>query len=303
MTELRPPHVKVLLATFNGATWLREQLETAMAQQGVRVSLLVSDDGSTDDTLDTLYRWAQQHHDAEILPPRGPQAGAANNFFHLLRNVRLDEDVDYVALCDQDDRWLPDRLARAIARMAEDGAAAYSSDVIAFWPDGTKRLLGKANSQRRWDHLLEPAGPGCTYVMHRELAAEIQMELRHDPERFFGVGYHDWLIYAFARSRRLRWTIDPQPSLWYRQHAHNELGANMGIAGIQRRWGRLTSGWFREQVLLIADLCGEQGEPVSRLRRLNIADRLWLAAHATDLRRRPRDQLAFAAMVLLGVLR
>ena len=101
-----------------------------------------------------------------------------------------------------------------------------------------------------------------------------------------------------------RWTIDPEPGVLYRQHSHNELGANFGLAAVRRRWGRLRTGWFRRQVLQIAGLWpGEHGPLVARLRRLAWRDRLWLAWAARSCRRRPRDQLALAAMLLLRVKR
>jgi rhamnosyltransferase len=298
------PHALVLLATHNGARWLDEQLGSIVAQQGVCVSVIVSDDHSSDDTIASLDRWAADHRLAlSRLPPTAARLGAAGNFLRLLREAPL-EGADLVALADQDDVWQPGRLARALAQLREHGAQGYSSDVMVLWPDGHQVPLGKACPQRAFDHLFEPAGPGCTYAFSPDLAKALQQELRSEPPRFEGIGYHDWLIYAYARLQGFRWVIDPEPGVLYRQHANNELGANVGPAGARRRLRRLTSGWFRGQVLQIASLWpGAPVELLSRLRRLGIGDRVWLAAHASQLRRRPRDQLALAATLLLGVLR
>ena len=297
------PHVLVLLATYNGVRWLPDQLETLLAQQGVRISILISDDGSSDGTLQVAADLALRHPCIEVLPPSEVRLGAAGNFFRLLRSAAL-EHIDYVALCDQDDLWLPGRLAGAIAQIEEQDAAGYSSDALAFWPDGRERRLKKASPQRSLDFLFEPAGPGCTYVVGAALARSLQQELRREPERFAGIGYHDWLIYAYARLHGQRWVIDPAPTVRYRQHSSNELGANFGLAGIRRRWGRLTSGWFRGQVLQIANLWPRVPRDfLLRLTRLRWKDRLWLAARARHLRRRPRDQLALALMLILQILR
>ena len=297
------PRVLVLLATFNGAQWLDEQLDSILGQHGVRVSILVADDGSSDGTVALVERRLSAQQSSAILPAAGHRLGAAGNFLRLLRDARM-EGNEFVALADQDDIWQLDRLARAIEQLRSNAADGYSSDATAFWPDGRRRLLGKAFPQRQFDHLFEPAGPGCTYVLGASLAHAIQLELRREPQRFEGVGYHDWLVYAFARTHGFRWIIDAVPGVLYRQHAHNELGANFGPAGVGRRWRRLTSGWFRGQVLQIAKLWpGAHDHLAERLARFELRDRLSLAVAARKCRRRPRDQLALAAMLLLHVLR
>ena len=295
--------VLVLMATFNGAPWIDEQVASIVGQEGVQLAWAFADDGSTDTTPDRLHQLATSLPQASVLAPAARRLGAAGNFLRLLRQVSLDE-VDFVALADQDDIWQAGRLARALDVVRQQQADGYSSDAIAFWPDGRRRRLGKACPQRAFDHLFEPAGPGCTYVLTVRLARAVQQELREKPERFDGIGYHDWLIYAFARTHGFRWVIDPTLGVLYRQHDHNELGANFGLGGVERRWGRLTSGWFRRQVLQIASLWpGDHGPLVARLRRLAWRDRVWLACAARGCRRRPRDQLAMAAMLLLCVLR
>ena len=298
------PHVLVLLATYNGTAWLQELLRSIVEQRGVHVSILASDDQSTDGTPTLLVEWAHRTGiGLELLRPSSQRLGAAANFLKLVREARF-ETVDAVALADQDDIWDSDRLARAIASIRDDKLAAYSSDVEAFWSNGERRRLSKAGPQRRFDHLFEPAGPGCTYVLSVDFASRLQAELRHDPQRFEGIGYHDWLIYAYARSHGDRWKIDPHPGVAYRQHGANELGANHGLTAVSKRWHRLTSGWFRAQVLYIAQLWPTDDEDVLlRLKHLRMRDRLWLAVHARSLRRRPRDQFALALTLILGVLR
>ena len=297
------PRVLVLLATFNGERWLDEQLDSIFGQQRVRVTVLAADDGSSDGSIALVQRRASAGLAVQALPAADRQLGAAGNFLRLLREAPLD-GFDLIALADQDDIWLPERLVRAIEQLASNRADGYSSDATAFWPDGRQRRLGKAHPQRAFDHLFEPAGPGCTYVLGWRLAQAVQAELRCNPQRFEGIGYHDWLIYAFARTHGFRWVIDPRPGVLYRQHGQNELGANFGLAAVKRRWVRLTSGWFRRQVLHIAGLWpGNHSELVGRLRRLAWRDRLWLARAACHCRRRPHDQLALATMLVLHVLR
>lgn len=301
--RVHPPRVAVLMATFNGQEWLGEQVGGILGQRDVQVELLVSDDGSTDKTLEVLQECIDAGNAVRLLPPAGRRLGAAGNFLRLLRDVDFGE-FDAVALADQDDLWPDRRLANALERMDANRAQAYSSEVIAFWPGGRRRRLGKAHAQRPFDYLFEPAGPGCTYVLGRAFAQQLQSEILHRPQRFEGVAYHDWLIYAYARTHGRRWFIDREASVLYRQHDANELGANATLRGLPVRWRRLTTRWFREQVLRIGRLwSGPHEELISRLERWHFVDRLWMAVHARELRRRPRDQLALAAMCLLGVIR
>ena len=296
------PHVQVLLATFNGARWLDEQLSSIFAQTGVRVSVLASDHGSTDGTLALLSRWRAGGAAIEVLSGVAGGQGSAANFLRLVRE-HASAGIDYVALADQDDVWLPERLIRAATVMQQYTAVAYSSDVLAVWPDGRELPIRKSQPQRRFDYLLEPAGPGCSYVMTAAFAAALRAELTSRPERFDAVHQHDWLIYSFARTHGHKWIIDDQPGIHYRQHPGNEVGANVGLRGVRRRWNWVHSGLFRRQLLHVGILWRDAHEDtLRRFERFDWADRLMLALQVRQLRRRPKDQLALFFMLLLGVL-
>ncbi|MCV5197981.1 hypothetical protein OFM41_31575, partial [Escherichia coli] len=80
-------------------------------------------------------------------------------------------------------------------------AHAYSSNIIAFWEDGRKCLIDKAQKQVKYDYLFEAAGPGCTYVLTNELCDSFKkFYLKHSDE-VGKVTLHDWMIYAYARNR------------------------------------------------------------------------------------------------------
>jgi rhamnosyltransferase len=299
----RPVRVLVLLATYNAGPWLDAQVDSVLAQRCVEARILVSDHGSKDDTLERLSARRVAGQPIEILPGVAPGRGSAANFFRLLRDCSLD-GFDYVALCDQDDVWQPGRLRRAVEQMVEHGAVGYSSDVLAVWADGRRILVRKSQPQREMDYLLEPAGPGCTYVLHHSLAATLRAELRTNPERFDAIRQHDWVIYAYARTHGLPWLIDPYEGLEYRQHAANEVGANVGMGGIWRRWDRATKGTFRREVVQVGKLWpGEHDGMQARFERFSLFDQLVIALNALKLRRRPKDQLALFSMIVLRVLR
>ena len=282
--------VAVLLATYNGALWLKEQIDTILAQQGIEVRLVASDDSSTDATGEILADYEARGR-LSRLPACGERMGNANrNFLRLIHDADVG-NAEFVALADQDDIWLPAKLQRAAASLQATRAQAYSGDVIAFWPDGRTQLLVKSQPQRPFDHLFEAPGPGCTFVLCRAAYDIFRAWLRTNYEGARAAPVHDWLIYAFVRQQGWRWHIDPQPSMLYRQHGLNEAGANIGARAALRRGKRLASGLFRQQAVQIAALVGDDTWVSSALSRLNIADRLRLALACRSLRRRPRDAL------------
>lgn len=288
------PRVTVLVAAFNGLEWISQQLDSILMQQGVAVSLLISVDPSTDGTLQLCQRYAAEHPSVALAPPGGPFGCAARNFFHLLEHVDL-AATDFVALADQDDLWHPDKLLRATERLRQTGEGGYSSNVTAFWPDGRRLLLEKAQPQVRYDHLFEAGGPGCTYVLPVATAQGLQQDLPKAGIALWAVNFHDWFIYAWVRSRGLGWFIDPLPSMDYRQHPSNQLGANTTIKSFQRRWATVGSGGWFEQVRLIARLTQVAPLPgFYRYLSFSRASLVQLALHARQCRRRRRDQWFFA---------
>jgi rhamnosyltransferase len=296
------PSVAVLLAAFNGMAWIEEQLDSIQAQEGVRVSIFIRIDQSTDGTEAWCNGYASKHRNVEVLHASDVPCGAALNFFHLICSINIGE-FDFVALSDQDDRWHADKLFRAVTAMRNSGAAAYSSNVTAFWPSGKTKVLDKAQPRVKWDHLFEAAGPGCTYVFSREFAALLQNHLRTVLEYLPKVSLHDWYIYAYAGTLGENWIIDPSPTLSYRQHQENAVGANVGLGSFLRRYQMIRSGWWFAQVRYIAMLVGaDRRADVSPWIALRKIDLIKLALQATRCRRRRRDQAFFALLCLATVL-
>ncbi len=291
----------MLLAAYNGMAWIEAQLDSILKQTNVCVSVFISVDTSTDGTEAWCADYAQHHASISLLPPAGRFGGASRNFFRLIRDVDF-STFDYVAFSDQDDIWHPDKLQRAVAALAPGHHDAYSSNVTAFWPDGQRVLLDKAQPQVQWDYLFEAAGPGCTYVMNRRLADAFKSSLLSHWDAAQAVSLHDWYCYAFARSHGFRWLIDPVPGMDYRQHANNQVGANTGLASLISRLKKIADGWWAGQVVLIGRLIGDSqlhpaGKHVST--RLSF---LKLAFKAPQCRRRPRDKIFFIIACLTAML-
>lgn len=295
------PEVAVLLAAYNGMSWIEEQLASILAQTNVHASIYISVDPSTDGTEGWCAEYAATHPNVTLLPSAGPFKGAARNFFRLLRDVDFSE-YDFVSFSDQDDIWYPDKLERAIAKLRSDNVDGYSSNVVAFWPNGRRMLVDKAQPQVQWDHLFEAAGPGCTYVLKPALASGFKKLIVDEWERVQDVALHDWFCYAYARSHGFKWFIDPVPGMDYRQHADNHVGVNSGIKSGISRFRRIVDGWWYEQIELTRSLALKDVKRLSD--DCSFVRVRWgqIFQMTRSCRRKRRDQLVFPALYLVAKL-
>ncbi len=299
LTVNKIPRFAILFAAYNGVNFIPEQIDSILSQHGVDVKIFISIDKSTDGTESYFLKRSVSDSRLIILPFGERFGGAAPNFYRLLRDVDF-SDFEYVSFADQDDIWNSMKLWRAHCLMTEQCSLGYSSNVTAFWPSGKTQLVNKAQGQRSLDFMFEAAGPGCTYVLRIFLALSLQNMVRGADDTLMRVGYHDWLIYAFARRNNYSWVIDDWSSMQYRQHANNQIGVNSGWRSYWIRVCKMISGHGFEQSFLIANLINAASTPVFKKGlkggRLGY---LWLAVHASQCRRRRLDQFWFFALCLL----
>ena len=230
--------VDILLATYNGQAYLPELLKSLEDQSIKNWRLLVSDDGSNDDTI-ALIREFARHHAVEIF--EGPGLGPGPNFISLAQ--RADGSANYYAFCDQDDIWLPDKLQRAVENLEASEtqtAALYCSrqKLIdeAGHDCGMSRSYSRPPSFR--NALVENIATGCTVVMNQKLK-DLLAEL--DPPT---VKHHDWMAYLLATGTAGTVIYDPEPSILYRQHPGNTISANTGLRASLDRAFRIFKGEF-----------------------------------------------------------
>lgn len=248
------PRVAVLLAAYNGEQWISYQLDSIWPQEGVTVDVFVSLDLSSDNTLSLLQSLECNHTNLFILSYGERFGSAAKNFYRLIKEVDL-STYDYVAFADQDDIWLPEKLCHGVEVMQSSGSKAYSSDVMAFWSNGRKKLIKKSYPQKKFDFLFESAGPGCTYIFRVESFLDFQDFVISHWAKVLEVE-HDWLAYAFFRSRDYKWLIDISPTMLYRQHEKNQFGANVSWAAYLFRLRLILNGWYALQVQTISQVLG-----------------------------------------------
>ena len=300
------PKIAVLLATHNGRRWLPEQLESILGQSDVDVRVIAMDDGSTDGTPAWLAEQAAAEPRVTVLADDGTGGSAAANFYRLIATATFAPD-ELVAFADQDDLWMPGKLARH-ASLIEAGNDGVSSNVTAFSADGRRSLIRKSFPQREFDYLLESPGPGSTFLVTQRLITLTRSVLANGPAA--SVDYHDWLIYALARAHGWSWHIDEESTVDYRQHDENAMGANVGTRSAFSRLSLIRERWHRGQATLLARIglavAADSVRPglesmLALFEAHGLRARLALASRSGQLRRRPRDRRIIGALISTGI--
>lgn len=240
------PHVLILMAVRNGGRNLGEQLDSLAAQTHRNWSLLVSDDGSTDDSRAILADFARAGHDVSVLT--GPCTGPADNFLSLLRRagpfLRPDS---LIALCDQDDVWFPERLGFGLERLApidpDHPAMVFHFALITDANlEHPRRSAARPRPPGFRNALVQNIAQGSTILLNRA-ATDLVCAAAAEPE---AVVMHDWWIYLLVTGVGGTAICDQREVLFYRQHGGNEIGANDGLRAKLLRMRMLVAGRFRE---------------------------------------------------------
>jgi glycosyltransferase involved in cell wall biosynthesis len=208
------PKVTVLLPTFNGVSFLHEQLTSLNEQQDVVVEVFVNDDGSTDGTLEILEAWKAKGLIVSISQSRG--LGATRAFLTLLRFC---EEKEFVAFCDQDDIWVRDKLITQVNAL--ERTIPMMSTCLRIYMDESGRVFGKSKNLRKppsfMNSMFENIAPGNT-VLINNLAVKVINSFANPPVSH----YDSWiylLISCFGK-------VDSTSShlVKYRIHSSNSVG-------------------------------------------------------------------------------
>lgn len=224
-------HVCILLCTFNGARHLQEQLDSFLSQDHDDWSLWVSDDHSSDGTRRILLDFILAHPGREVHLFDGVGRGHAANYLSLLCRPELPEDC-FVALSDQDDVWLPNRLSRALTRIQSDASTPPFTPVLyagrtqlvnpCLTPIGRSRLPRRRLSFH--NALVQNVMAGNTIMLNPSA-----LNLVRFVGRLPDVPHHDWWLYLLISGVGGTLTFDDQPTVLYRQHTSNTLGSHRGL--------------------------------------------------------------------------
>lgn len=254
-----PLRVVVLLASFQGARFIAQQLGSLTVQTHRHWRLVVSDDGSTDDTREIVQRFAASHPGRDIELRAGPRRGATRNFLSMLDAV---EPGEALAWCDQDDVWHPDRLARGVAALAgqaavpalrgNHGGVLHAARTTIC--DETLAVLRPAPLYSRpagfANALVQACTPGNTMLVDPAGAALLRAARLAGEAA--GINSHDWWSYQLISGAGGRVIRDPAQTVLYRQHRDNVMGRNDTPRAALARLARLGAGdyadWLRRNV-------------------------------------------------------
>ena len=230
------PRVSVALATFDGAAYLEPQLRSILAQTRPVDELVISDDGSRDDTLAVAESvLAGAPFPVQVLRNPAP-LGASRNFERAVHATT----GDVLVLCDQDDVWHPDRVARALPAL--DGRLLVHGDARRI--DGAGRVLpgGLLGALRvtSGEYREIARGEALRTFLRRNLVTGATTAFRRELLELAGpfpdAWVHDeWLGIVAAATGGVR--LLREPLVDYRQHERNEIGAGDLTLGV--RVGRL----------------------------------------------------------------
>ncbi len=216
----------ILLATYNGERYLAAQLDSLLAQTYSDWSLYVHDDQSVDATQTILQHYAQQDSRVHILSDE-QKRGAKHSFMWLLQRV----DADFYMFCDQDDVWLPTKIARSMQTMSMECDCNCDNPIIvctnaklvdarlhviaeSYWKNRCHRMW---MFNDRYYHLFYNNVIGCTMLFNRKTR---EMSLQYPSE----TSMHDsWLAAAVLWHGGRIVPVD-EPLMLYRQHGGNTIG-------------------------------------------------------------------------------
>ncbi len=225
------PEVEVLLATYNGASFLPAQINSIFSQTWPNLSVIAGDDGSTDETMTILKDSERATARMHVLHSQ-PERGAMRNFTRLIQ----ESSASYVAFSDQDDVWDSDKLSISMRRMLEEEQRRGTDTPILVYTD--LRLIdscGRLLSCSLWQKsrvrpqvacfsnmLAQNLVTGCSMLVNRAL---LDLACPIPPQAIM----HDYWLALVAAAFGAAIPIS-QALVSYRQHATNLIGAGRPLS-------------------------------------------------------------------------
>ena len=221
----KDPRVQILLATYNGESFLRGQLDSILNQEYKSWELLIHDDGSNDNTIQILNEYENNYpKKIKLLNDQRVFASASKNFFHLIEN--RSKEANLYCFCDQDDIWHKSKLKfiieRYISKEGEEPLLIHSDLSLI---DKKGELLEKSHNKlinyqknfitKNTSYYYNPV-PGCAMTINSALAEKISYSKY--------MVMHDWWILLSAMQENTNVLYIDLPLVAYRQHSGNVLG-------------------------------------------------------------------------------
>ena len=299
-------HIIILMSTYNGEKYLKEQIESILSQS-VPVEIVVRDDGSTDSTQQILDEYSKK---GNLTWYSGNNLGPGKSFFDLVLKAPY---ADYYAFADQDDVWDNNKIETGIKKLAQLSANVPALYCSAFTPvDANLRLIVCNEPPKRkilslGNALLENIAPGCTYIFNRkaiEAFRKYKMEY---------ITIHDWDLYRIVMALGGNVTYDCESHILYRQHGTNAIGCQTKMLLWASRIRKIKTITTKRQYSTTAENLKKQYVELIPQRNLNIINMLINTRRGMNnkmryifsnliYRNNPLDNLLFKFFAFLGWL-
>lgn len=219
--------VDIVMATYNGGLYIREQLDSILNQTYKDIRIIVRDDGSTDDTVEIIRKYEKIHPGKIVLISDDVKCGSSqSNFMQALENTT----AEYVMFSDQDDYWLPEKIQHTLDRMIEiENRVGRDKPVLVFGSyrlvdENLKEIVDNPNNRQEAAYKLKLSSllvqnyvQGCLMMVNRTL---IDLMGEYDD----AILMHDWWGALIAAGGGVIEHID-EVMMLYRQHKDNIVGS------------------------------------------------------------------------------
>lgn len=251
--------VSIVMATYNGEKYIEEQIESILSSTYQDFELYIFDDGSKDSTMTILNNYQKQYPDKINISQNQTNLGVTHNFLYAINRTT----ADYIMLCDQDDVWKKDKIARTLKRMRQMEVQFEKELPIAVFTDAhvvdsnlnmiheSFFLSGRLNPRLTdLSHLLmENKLIGCTVMINAALRKVLQSSCLPQKAKL-----HDGWLGLIASSLGKIGFIK-EPTLLYRQHEANLVGNRNFLSYVLNRISNM-----REQKRALLELQIQAGE-------------------------------------------
>lgn len=248
------------MATYNGAQYLREQIDSILHQENVDVSILIRDDGSKDQTPAILKEYADKYDNIHIILEEN--VGCKKCFARLATYaLQHFSDFEYFAFSDQDDVWLKNKLSTGIASLRKDNPSL--PNLYCCRTQVTDEHLNPLpvnqfpHRNTFGEALMFQPYAGCTMIFNRRT---LQLFTLGDPDKMF---LHDEWLYKMCMACGGTVTGDSGRYILYRQHGKNVVGGNQGLLKSWKRRLNMFLSSDSQRSREAADILGTYSEWIS----------------------------------------
>ncbi len=243
MAHKKSPSVAILMCTYNGEAFLKEQLDSIEGQDYRNWTLYVNDDGSKDKTLNILKAYQKKWGAKKLHIRRGPQKGFCQNFLQIINDKKINADLYF--LSDQDDVWMSHKLSHTLKKISKlDASKSYLYCArTTYVSSNAKKILGESDLFLKppsfKNALIQSIAGGNTMAFNNHLKKVAQKYPKVD------VVSHDWWLYIMNELVGGKTFYDPESTIFYRQHSRSLIGANSGLLAKLKRLRMLLNGTYR----------------------------------------------------------